>query len=259
MPARAPVYKAPAAVVADSWTGFYIGGHVGGAWTDIDSSVTDVFRTFAFPVQNLSASDSSVIGGAQIGYNWQFAPNWVLGIEADWSWTDLNPGARISPIPATGGGVIAGGSFVSTAADVNWLASLRGRIGYTWDNRWLAYFTGGVAWADVDYSADAQCNPAICVPGSRSPVSFSKTKTGFVVGGGLEYKFVGSQWILGAEYLFYGFDGEGATSPLLNFASGAPLAVGACAAGAACIAHNFGDLDIHVVRARLSYKFGAPY
>lgn len=222
--------------------------------------MTDVFQTFAFPVQNLSASDSSVIGGAQIGYNWQFAPNWVLGIEADWSWTDLNPGALISPIPATGGGVIAGGSFVSTAADVNWLASLRGRIGYSWDNRWLAYFTGGVAWADVDYSGDAQCNPAACgLPGSRSPVSFSKTKTGFVVGGGLEYKFVGSQWILGAEYLFYGFDGEAATSPLLNFVSGAPLACAGGAAGAACIADNFGDLDIHVVRARLSYKFGGPY
>src|SRR6186713_867469 len=59
-----PVMVAP----APSWAGFYIGGHLGGGWGE--------------------DSNSAFIGGGQIGYNFQFAPNWVLGIEADISGTD---------------------------------------------------------------------------------------------------------------------------------------------------------------------------
>jgi outer membrane immunogenic protein len=143
---------------------------------------------------------------------------------------------------------------VSSSAKIDWLASLRARLGAVFDPQWMGYVTGGVAFADINFSGDAQCNPAVCAPGSRSPVSNSDTKFGWVIGAGLEYRLT-ANWLLGAEYLFYRFDGETLTSPLRNFTTGAPAGFGACAVGAACIAYNWSDMDIHVVRARLSYKF----
>ena len=66
---KAPAYTAPAVVY--NWTGFYIGGHVGGAFAG-DSS--------------LQSSDARFMGGVQGGFDYQFAPNWVLGAEAQYSW-----------------------------------------------------------------------------------------------------------------------------------------------------------------------------
>ena len=63
----APAYAAP----IYNWTGFYIGGHVGGAFTD---------------GTNLMGSDARFLGGVQGGFDYQFAPNWVMGIEAQYSW-----------------------------------------------------------------------------------------------------------------------------------------------------------------------------
>ena len=77
---RGPIYRAPTVF---SWTGFYIGGHVGGAWSRIDWS--DVSLT-GEPVDNDSRG---FIGGGQVGFNWQ-AGNIVVGIEATYSGTNLD-------------------------------------------------------------------------------------------------------------------------------------------------------------------------
>src|SRR2546423_15716005 len=66
---KAPAYTAPAVVY--NWTGFYIGGHVGGAFAGDNSLVS---------------SDARFMGGVQAGFDYQFAPNWVLGAEAQYSW-----------------------------------------------------------------------------------------------------------------------------------------------------------------------------
>src|SRR6202047_3767162 len=66
---KAPVYTAPQAVY--NWTGFYIGGHLGGAFASNNS---------------LETSDGRFLGGVQGGFDYQFAPNWVLGVEAQYSW-----------------------------------------------------------------------------------------------------------------------------------------------------------------------------
>src|SRR4051795_10497251 len=77
MPARtyskAPVYTAPALVY--NWTGFYIGGHVGGAFAGDNS---------------LQGGSARFLGGVQAGFDYQFAPNWVMGIEAQYSWLPTN-------------------------------------------------------------------------------------------------------------------------------------------------------------------------
>jgi outer membrane immunogenic protein len=202
-----PAYKAPAPVAAPynySWSGFYIGGHAGVGWSEGD--------------------DSGFVGGGQIGYNWQFAPNWVIGIEGDFSGTSLS----------SGGGASVAGVTVTGGADLNWLASVRGRLGYTWDH-FMLYFTGGGAWADVSGGG------TVSVAGLGSAAwSASGTASGWVLGGGGEWMFA-PNWTFGVEYLHYEFDNINGSVSVPGFT----------------VSGNFGtDGSVDVVRARLNYKFG---
>ncbi len=81
MPAKAPVYKAPAPVIFN-WTGFYIGGHAGAAWSSGDAEWDPLPSPLAFDVNTIiqSLKDTSFIGGIHLGYNYMFAPNWLVGI-----------------------------------------------------------------------------------------------------------------------------------------------------------------------------------
>src|ERR1700681_3721923 len=125
MPARtytkAPAYTAPAGVY--NWTGFYIGGHVGGAFTD---------------GTNLLGSNARFLGGVQGGYDYQFASNWVIGAEAQYSWLTGNSGNGV---------LFPGGTLVT--ANTNQLGSATGRLGYTWGPA-LLYAKGGYAWRGND-------------------------------------------------------------------------------------------------------------
>ena len=203
-----PAYRAPAPVAAPvpyNWSGFYIGGHAGGAWVE--------------------DGDSGFAGGGQIGYNWQFAPNWVIGIEGDFSGTSISSGGSVS-VP---------GVTVSGGADLNWLASVRGRLGYTWD-RFMLYFTGGGAWADISGGGTI----AIANVGSTT-WSASGTASGWVIGGGGEWMFT-PNWTLGVEYLHYEFDNISGTVSTPGFSFSGDI--------------NGGTGSVDVVRARLNYKFG---
>ena len=203
-----PAYKAPAPVaapVAYSWSGFYIGGHAGGGWAE-DSA-------------------SGFVGGGQIGYNWQLAPNWVIGIEADISGTSISDSATL----------VVPGAVATASADLNWMASVRGRLGYTWD-RFMVYFTGGAAWADIDGSA------TVTVAGvGTATATASATATGWVIGGGGEWMFA-PNWTFGVEYLHYEFDNVSGTI----IAPGTTTAFG----------FDTSNGSVDVVRARLNYKFG---
>jgi len=220
-----PVYKAPPPVAAPvpiySWTGFYIGGHAGAGWSSNDDQSFAVPGVIA-PVTLGTSSNTGFVGGGQIGYNWQVAPNWLLGIEGDASWADVN----------NSGTAVVPGATVSMNRDLNWLASVRGRVGYTWD-RFLVYATGGVAWGGYDQGATASFG------GVTATTALSDTKTGWVVGGGGEWAFA-PNWTLGVEYLHYEFDGTSASV--------------ATPAGTANFAWN--DPSVDVVRARVNFKFG---
>jgi len=170
----------PVAPVVFSWTGFYLGFNVGGKWAHTDDTVSVPGTTIVFG----STTDSTVIGGGQLGYNWQTGP-WVLGLEGDidaqhWRTTRV-VGTAIAPF-------IVGDTFT---ADSHWEASIRGRIGYAWD-RVLLYATGGAAFTQV----------------KTSFVGFGsddQTLVGGTVGGGLEYAFTNNV-SLGVEgrWTFYG-------------------------------------------------------
>ena len=239
LPVKAPA-MAPVEPVAPSWTGFYIGGDLGAAWrsnsnmTFSDPNTPTVIALA--PHSFTGGSDARFLGGVHGGYNWQFDPRWVLGAEADASWTDAKANGAVSPLQTNGGLTFLQPSSLTMSENVRWLASVRGRLGFVaWTNT-LLYATGGVAWQNVDY------NGAVALPGTpTASTSFSKTNTGFVVGGGVEWQAM-PHVLLRAEYLFYGFN-QSSTASALLIGETVPV--------------NFGwsSSNIQVVRAGASYKF----
>ncbi|MEP9379389.1 outer membrane protein [Aquabacter sp. CN5-332] len=188
--ARYPV-KAPPPVVVPifSWTGFYIGGNVGWAWLNNDLTVSPAF---GIPPTSLSVGDANgFTGGLQAGYNWQFANNVVLGIEADVNWADLGSNS-VAIVPF---GPFAAGL---TDASLNVFGTVRARLGYAFD-RVLPYITGGLAWGRSDY-------------GSIYGVDTSETNWGWTIGGGVEYAFT-NNWTAKIEYQYIDLDGSSYTIP----------------------------------------------
>ena len=264
----APVFAADMAVKAPpvapvaapySWTGSYAGINFGGAWMDPSMSYTDFANsgnTFnSYVPANITARASSMIGGFHAGYNWQAAPNWVLGIEGDWDWTNLDASGTSALTRALVGTVLT--DNVALKTKVNWLASVRGRLGYA-SNNWLLYATGGFAFADRDLNAQVHCTgvaPSLCgAPGQNIMAAFSNTRAGAVVGGGIEFK-PASNWTLGVEYLYYRFSSISGVGSWL-FPSGAPAPFFNCTvAGQTCAGFSSGNINVNTVRLRLSYEF----
>jgi outer membrane immunogenic protein len=245
LPRKAPVAPPPPPV---SWTGFYLGGHAGGLWTNADGTWTPGPTPADFGVNPISGdfNDTSFVGGVQVGYNWQFAPTWVVGIEGDWSWTNANKSFTSTWTEFAGPATFPGDTTTMTM-NLKWLATLRGRIGYLVVPQALVYFTGGVAWGDVHYSAVAQNGPpTAAVPFYIAPTSFSDTSVGYVLGGGVEW-MLASHWMLRGEYLFYHLNSAKSATAFDTTGTFPPPAVPSF--------FNWNDLQVNVVRAALSYKF----
>ena len=167
-----PLKAAP--MMAPSWTGFYFGGHLGGAWQNASGGY-----------QGKNVQGSSLIGGVQAGYNWQRG-NMVYGFEADIS--GLTSGPRLT-------GQSGKGDVM--ASDIRWLATFRGRLGLA-VNDTMAYMTGGLAVGGV---RNAVTDAAFSAVGVDAIKSESKTKVGWTVGVGVEHMW-SRNWTIGAEALF---------------------------------------------------------
>jgi outer membrane immunogenic protein len=244
----APVYKAPPPMAAPySWTGFYVGGDIGGLWSHSGAGVWDpgpnLFSFGEFPIEG-SFHQSAFVGGVHVGYNYQFAPTWLAGIEGDWSWTDAKASFAGPWINTVTG--LRSSAFSTLSIKENWLSSVRARVGYLVTPVALVYFTGGAAWGDFDYAASAQNEPFAAARYIASS-TFSKMAAGYVLGGGFEYAFWGN-WSARGEYLFYHLSTAAATTafdstgnfPPPTFPSGF---------------HWNGATNVNVLRAGVSYKF----
>jgi outer membrane immunogenic protein len=243
-----------------SWTGFYAGINGGGVWTrDPSMTYTDLANsgnTFnSYVPTTVNASAASGLAGFHAGYNWQSAPNWITGIEGDWDWTHLSAGGTNNLIRALTGTLLTDNAFLETK--VNWLASVRGRLGYV-SNNWLWYATGGAAFADMDFNAHVTCTgvPPLCTPpGQQILTQVSDIRVGLVVGGGVEFK-PGGNWVLGAEYLYYHFGATSTGGSWFVTGTGAPAPFYNCTvAGQNCANFSYGDIGVQTLRARLSYQF----
>jgi outer membrane immunogenic protein len=223
--------KAPPPPPPYSWNGFYVGGNLGGV-LETASGTSDFLDSAPIPAALFSATNpqnnrlnpSSVIGGGQIGYNWQFNQRWLAGIEGDWDFTNAN----YSFCRQTNTASIAcfnppiGDGFENIASTTRWLATLRGRLGVTAGN-WLFYGTGGVAEGQVATTLTQNC-PTGCGSSATALLasgSSTATRTGWVAGLGGEVAFWGN-WSTRIEWLHIdlgnigsSFTTNGSSTPVL--------------------------------------------
>jgi outer membrane immunogenic protein len=156
----APLFSAPPPP-AFSWTGSHVGVNVGGAFT-----ADDVFGWN--PPGTNAGQASGVVGGAQLGFDYQLTPLFVLGIENDFQ------GSSVST---------RNDGFYFHSVDLRWFRTTRGRVGLTFmDSRLLVYGTGGVAF------------------GQPKDGGVGQMRTGWSAGGGVEWAFM-PRWSAKFEYL----------------------------------------------------------
>jgi outer membrane immunogenic protein len=268
-----------------SWTGWYAGGNVGYGWGDASTDLSGSINTtsFAPPTQVTNASGFStshsqplqgVIGGVQIGYNYQIIPRWVLGFETDIqasgersrrtfaeAFTGSVCTASVGP-PATCTAFAPATGNLTTLYDakIDWFGTARGRVGYLANNELLVYATGGLAYGQV--SLTGVTNIANFSFGGFPPFApgnagfgASKTNVGWTAGAGIEgrlFAWLPTGWTWKLEYLYVdlGLDTvtPGSTSPFGSILAGAFRS----SLGTITTHTHFTD---NIVRVGLNYQF----
>jgi outer membrane immunogenic protein len=279
-----PAFSADMAVKAppppaSSWAGFYVGLNAGGTWSG-DNSV----NTVSSPVSDFSLGPASYaansalgatgsvpvggnagfIGGGQIGYNWQFDPRWVAGLETDIQGVatqNQNGGlaTAVGPFSFFGANEVAT-TQINSSRSLDYLGTVRGRLGYLLTPTLLAYGTGGLAYGGVKASTSISQSNNDCVgfPGdclqtaAGTAGAFSGTRAGGTAGGGLEWMF-SQHWSAKVEYLYYDLGSVTYGNGALVFGKGsfAGLTGGPAVIASQSTTHFNGD----VVRVGVNYHF----
>ena len=196
LPYKAPPPSPVLAPVVFGWTGFYVGataGWVGSENNDIANAggggLGTILGLGGIP-STIGVSHSGYIGGVEIGYNWQAGPNWVLGIEEDFQGIDANGNATFA---SPGNGAFPPISTIYTR-NLNWLATVRGRIGFLSSPGLLWYGTGGLAYGQTRFGTIAACS---CSTEGNVATNISP---GWTAGAGMEWRFTPA-WSMKVEYL----------------------------------------------------------
>jgi outer membrane immunogenic protein len=224
----------PANAETKSWTGFYIGAHGGHAWTDAQAHVAHpcpVCVPDAFSGASNIGGDGWH-GGLQAGANVMLG-GIVLGIEADASFADIKGGHTFR---------MDFDSDWAVKSKIDTFGTVRGRLGFV-SGSMLIYATGGLAWGRVE--TDMQ-TISITGPVVMSELSSKQWHVGWTAGGGVEWAFAPG-WSLKGEYLYVD----------LGSADHDPRGV-AYAGTPGAFEHSEKmkvDLDMHIVRAGLNYRF----
>jgi outer membrane immunogenic protein len=239
-PSVAPGYvPTPAAI---NWTGFYGGLNIGGGWSssvvnpNTRSPYTDLGAPgslFLLPGSSQTGGSSGgVVGGAQLGYNYQFGRSFVIGLEADFQGTTISSNSSngaatyVSPL-GTGNLLIPLATPANIGVSLDWFGTVRGRAGYLFTPTLLLYGTGGFAYGALSGNVSGNNN----------------VSTGWTGGGGVEWMFV-PHWTAKLEYLYVDLDSSGVNGAFTGYQLGS---------------HN--HAEINVVRAGVNYLFnfgGAP-
>lgn len=238
MGAKAPVYaKAPVAAAVFNWTGFYVGGHIGGAnsksnFADVFNPITGTAYITVGGTDRFALNRSGFVAGAQAGYNWQ-VNSIVLGVEGDLGYLG-GDGRQISVAPGANGEIVgeARGGLYGT---------LRGRVGLTVD-RLLVFATGGLIGVNTGARVTDQFAPTTLLTNRQG------FRGGWTAGVGVEYA-IANKWTLKADYLYYDLGTERVTGEMV--VNGVPQG-----------APNFYSWDIkntgHIGRIGVNYLFNAP-
>lgn len=178
---KAPAYAAPPV----SWTGCYVGGNVGGGWDRFNAGQL-AFAGVPTPFIDYGSNrGSSIVGGGQIGCDYQFAGNWIVGIQGQADFGNIHSSNEVAAFPG-----------ITADFKLKNIETLTGRVGYAVTPAVLAYVKGGGAWANASAAA--------VIPNGLIGESASFTKAGYTIGGGLEWMFVPG-WSLFGEYNYLNF------------------------------------------------------
>ena len=189
---------APIPVEVWSWTGFYIGAHVGAGWGETESTLTgfNAAAPFlgggaaAFTLPFSQTSTSGFLGGVQAGYNWQ--SGWaVFGVQGDFAGADIK---GTSPCLV----------ILGCSSKTDWLATVSGRLGAVVLDRGLVYAKGGVAWANTQHSVHTP-NFGLGTGIPDTIASKEVTHFGWLIGLGTEW-MITRNWTAFIEYNYIEFD-----------------------------------------------------
>jgi outer membrane immunogenic protein len=234
-----------------NWTGFYAGLNGGYSWGRASATLFPPAPLLTFPAGR--DANGGVFGG-QIGYNWQWDPKWVFGLEADGQWTgergrrnDILGSLRV-PTPGNDFNIVTTTS-ANTEVSLPWFATFRGRLGFLADPSLLFYGTGGLAVGEVKLASQTTLTAQLFGPGSTGTTPAgplltvvgtafgdSQTRVGWTAGAGVEKKF-SRNWSAKLEYLYLDFGTKTYFSGTANQADVA-----------------FRD---HILRAGINYQFTA--
>lgn len=241
-----PLASAPARAdePAKLWNGFYFGlsgGYGGNAWADRDLEARlapPLFTTVSW--SHGAARAAGFMAGGQLGYNWRFDNQVVIGVESDAQWSDVGRAAH--GVTGQPGAFSVGSRW----ARLDWFGATRLRAGYA-VGRLLPYLTAGVAYGDISVGAEGVAvDPALGVM-RIAHNSQSQTRLGWTLGAGAEYALA-RNLSAKTEYLYTEFGGLGAPTTALYLAPTPSVGSGAS---------SVGRLGLHMVRAGLNYNFSA--
>lgn len=241
---KAPAY-APPPPPPPMWTGFYAGLNAGygfgtnsntqsiGFANAVDPTIPGGFGAPGAPTvftgtgyalsSNSAMNQNGFIGGGQVGYNYQWGPNFLIGIEADMQGTGIRGTGRGAGIGAGAPFTYAGGQIAeflfpanfnsigatNVNAGVDWMGTVRGRLGYLFTPTMLVYATGGLTYGGVYANVNNYAIQTLNIGGAPYLNSTyagggtkSQTLVGWNVGGGLEWMFM-PNWSLKAEGIYW--------------------------------------------------------
>jgi outer membrane immunogenic protein len=278
-----PHYKAPLPPPPPPpplWTGFYVGLNAGGTWSSNNSIYVASAPIFANGALGPAAAFSAAaalggsgvfssnaggfLGGGQIGYNWQFYNGAaVAGIEADIQGIAYSNNNRnyISAIPAPFGNNVV--TAMSARKSLDYIGTVRGRLGWLFTPTLLVYGTGGLAYGGVTVNVAGFQG---VVPGNANFATagfaggqFSDTRVGWTAGGGLEWMFW-PNWSAKVEYLYYDLGSVRTSGGLTATTTSATFTPAPSALAWANVTEISTRFRGNIVRAGVNYHFnwGAP-
>jgi opacity protein-like surface antigen len=192
-----------------NWTGLYVGGHLGWAWSRNNFDTTD---TFTGATIDAGTNDATTFhGGGQIGYDLMFPSSIVIGASTAVSWGDSSSTTSSN---AAGTNVVSNSSTGGIGGNVN------ARLGYAIGDM-LPYATGGWAWSTGASTRTQEVGTTgLATPGTSESANIFRN--GWDLGAGLEYRMF-SNWTVFGEYRYTSFESVTVAYPLAGRSTSSSL------------------------------------